>query len=142
MDASPVEETSGSENDPTVDQESLEKIRELLSHRNEKMGFECSLERKLARKERRRKQARSKGIRKQPPTYNNQTEYLYQIGAIDCVKEYKEWKTSLGLIQKQNENKKRSKPKRACNIAKSLDEKQGKHEDKINEKPTTKLEHK
>ena len=67
---------------------------------------------------------------------------MYQIGAIDCVKEYKEWKTSLGLIQKQTENKKRSKPKRACNIAKSLDEKQGKQEDKTNKKPTTKLERK
>ena len=94
LDASPVEETSGSENDPTVDQENLEKVRELLSHRNERMEFECSQERRLARKERRRKQARSKGIRKQPPVYKNQTEYLYQIGAINCVKEYKEWKTS------------------------------------------------
>ena len=67
---------------------------------------------------------------------------MYQIGAIDCIKEYKEWKTSLGFIQKQNENKKRSKTKRACNIAKSINEKQGKIEDKAKEKPTTKLEHK
>ena len=67
---------------------------------------------------------------------------MYQIGAIDCVKEYKEWKTSLALIHKQNENKKRSKPKRACNIARNLDEKQGKQEHNINEKPTTKLERK
>ena len=125
---------------PTVDQENLEKIRELLRHRNEKMEFECSLEKKLARKERRRRQARSKGIRKQPPVYKDQTEYLYQIGAIDCVKEYKKWKTSLGLIQKHNENKKRSKPKRACNIAKYIDEKQGKTEDKAKENPITKLE--
>ena len=46
------------------------------------------------------------------------------------------------MIQKQKENKKRSKPKRASNIAKSIDEKQGKTEEKANEKPTTKLEHK
>ena len=118
-----MEDSSGSENDPIVDQENLEKVRELLSHRNGHIQFECSLERELARRERRKKQARSKGIRKQPPVYKDQREYLYQIGAIDCVKEYKEWKTSLGLIQKQNENKKRSKPKRACNISRSLDKK-------------------
>ena len=70
-------------------------------------------------------------------------EYLYQIGAIYCIKEYKkEWKTSLGLIQKQKENKQRSKPKRASNIAKAIHEKQGKFEDNANEKPTTKLERK
>ena len=73
LDASPVEDSSGSENDPIIDQENLEKVRELLSHRNEKMEFECSLERKLARKERRRRQARSKGIRKQPPVYRDRT---------------------------------------------------------------------
>ena len=100
LDASPVEDSSSSDNDPTVDQENLEKIKELLSHRNDEMGFECSRERKLARKERRRKQASTKGIKIQPPVYKDQTEYLYQIGAIDCIKEYKEWKTSLGLIQK------------------------------------------
>ena len=69
-------------------------------------------------------------------------EYLYQIGAIDCIKEYKEWKTSLGLIKKQKENKKRSKPKWASSIAKAKDEKQGKTEDMSNEKPATKLERK
>ena len=69
-------------------------------------------------------------------------EYLYQIGAIDCIKEYKEWKTSLGLIQKQKETKKRSKPKRANHIAKSLDEKQGKTLNTPNETSTTKLERK
>ena len=90
LDASPVEDISGSENDPIADQENLEKTKELLSHRKEEMGFECSRERKLARKERRRKQARSKGIKKQPPVYRDQTEYLYQIGAIDCIKEYKQ----------------------------------------------------
>ena len=70
------------------------------------MQIECSRERRLARKGRIRKQARSKGIKKQPPIYKDQIEYLYNIGAIDCIKEYKEWKTSLGLIQKQKENKK------------------------------------
>ena len=126
LDASPVEDVSGSDSDPIVDQEDLEKIRELLSHRTSEMGLECSRERRLARKERRRKQARSKGIKKQPPVYRDQTKYLYNIGAIDYIKEYKEWKKSLGLIQKQKENKKRSKPKRASNIAKYIDEKQGK----------------
>ena len=53
--ASLVEDMFGNENDPTIDQENLEKVRELLSHRNEKMEFECSQERRLARKERRRK---------------------------------------------------------------------------------------
>ena len=65
---------------------------------------------------------------------------MHQIGAIDCIKEYKEWKTSLGLIQKQKETKKRTKPKKANQIAKSLDEKQGKTLDFANEPPTTKLE--
>ena len=39
LDASLVEDISGSDSDPTVDQENLEKIRELLSHRNDEMGF-------------------------------------------------------------------------------------------------------
>ena len=65
---------------------------------------------------------------------------MYQIGAIDCIKEYKEWKTNLVLILKQKETKKRSKPKRASNIAKSIDEKQGKIVDTANETPKTKLE--
>ena len=120
----------------------LEKIRDLLSHRKDEMGFECSTERKLAQKECKRKQARSKGIKKQSPVYRDQIEYLYQIGAIDCIKKYKEWKTSLRLIQKQKETKKRSKPKRASNIAKSIDEKQGTIVDTANEDSTTKLEHK
>ena len=74
LDASPVEDISCSESDPIVDQENLEKIRDLLSHRNDEMGFECSRERKLARKERRRKQARSKGSKKKPPIYRDQME--------------------------------------------------------------------
>ena len=51
LDASLVENISCNEEDPIVDQGNLEKIRELLSHRKEEMGFECSKERKLARKE-------------------------------------------------------------------------------------------
>ena len=43
------------------------------------------------------------------------------------------------MIQKQKETKKRSKPKRASNIAKSIDEKQGKTLNTTNETPTTKL---
>ena len=84
----------------------------LLSHRNDEMGLECSQERRLARRERRRKQTRSKGIRKQQPLYKDQTEYLYNIGAIDCIKEYKEWKTSLGLIQKLKGKQKEIKTKK------------------------------
>ena len=85
-----VEDLSCGENDPIVDLENLEKIKELLSHRKDEIGFECSRERKLARKERRRKQARSKRIKKQPLVYRDQTKYLYQIGTIDYIKEYKE----------------------------------------------------
>ena len=64
LDASLTKDISSSENNPIVYQENLEKIRELLSHVNDEVGFECSQERKLARKEQRRKQARSKGIKK------------------------------------------------------------------------------
>ena len=106
LDASSIEELSYNDNDPIVDQENLKKIKELLSHRKREFGIEYSRERKLVRKEQRIKQAQSKGIKKQPPVYRDQTEYLYQIGAVDCIKEYKDWKTSLGLIQKQKETKK------------------------------------
>ena len=58
------------------------------------------------------------------------------------MKEHKAWKASLATIQKQNENKKRSKPKRAGNLAKALDEKQGKTLNSENEPHTTKLERK
>ena len=44
-----VEDLSCSKNDPIVDPENLEKIRELLSHRKDEIGFECSRERELAR---------------------------------------------------------------------------------------------
>ena len=55
LDASSIEELSCSDKDPIVDPENLEKIKELLSHRKEEFGLECSRERKLARKERRKK---------------------------------------------------------------------------------------
>ena len=42
---------------PIVNHENIEKINELLSHRKSELGIECSRERKLARKERREKQA-------------------------------------------------------------------------------------
>ena len=45
-------------------------------------------------------------------------------------------------MQKQKETKKRSKPKRDSNIAKSIDEKQGTTMDIANETSTTKLERK
>ena len=44
------------------------------------------------------------------------------------------------MIQKQKETKKRSKPKREDQIAKSFDEKQGKNLNSENEPPITKLQ--
>ena len=57
LDVSSIQELSCSENDPIVDLENMEKIKDLLSHRKSEFEFECSRERKLARKERREKQA-------------------------------------------------------------------------------------
>ena len=49
LDASSIEELSYSDNDPIVDQENIEEIKELLIHRMSEFGFKCSRERKLAK---------------------------------------------------------------------------------------------
>ena len=72
LDASSIENLSYSDNAPIVDLENLEKIKELLSHRKDKLGLECSRKRRLARKEQGKKQAWSKGIKNQPPVYRDQ----------------------------------------------------------------------
>ena len=92
-----------SELDMDVDEENLNKIRELLGHRNTEqraiLDMKSTLERQKARRKRREKQARSKGIPRTPPQIKGKNEYLHMVGAVDCIKDYNEWKTSFGLIQ-------------------------------------------
>ena len=79
------------------------------------------------------------GYKKQHPIYKNKNDF-HKIGATYCIKDYKEWKTTLGIIQKTNELKVRNKPKRDSNIARSLDEKQGENANQEKEILKTKLE--
>ena len=55
MDITLSKETSCNEKDPWVDEEIMDKIKDLLSHRNGELGIECSKERKKAQKERQEK---------------------------------------------------------------------------------------
>ena len=77
------------------------------------------------------KQARSKGIKRPQPIFKGKNDYLHFVGAIDCIKDYNEWKTSFGLIQELRDSKKdgeippktkRNKPQKPQAIAKTIDE--------------------
>ena len=112
------------DDDPWVHETELEKVRILLKHR-ETMAFQESKPKGRTREERRKRQARSKGIKRPPPMLKGKNDYLYMVGAVDCIKAYNEWKTSFGLIQELKESKQkpqRNKPKKARTIAKQRDE--------------------
>ena len=76
----------------------MDKIRKLLRHKEGEFGNESSTDKRRLRRKRREKQAHSKGIKRQPPSYKNENKYLHMIGAIDCIKEHNEWKNRLGII--------------------------------------------
>ena len=74
------------------------------------------------------KQAKSKGVKRPPLIFKGKNAYLQFVGAIDCIKDYNEWKTSFGLIQELKESEtegknktKQNKPLKPQTIAKTID---------------------
>lgn len=140
-----LDSTDNEEVDPIVPKSELEKIRILLRHREPQAGENAdeTLKQKQARQKR---QAKSKGVKNPPPEIKGKNKYLHMVGAIDCIKQYDDWKTTLGLIQSwtqpKPQPKQRTKPVKAWSLAQKMDEaKQAENE--TSQKPKmTKLERK
>ena len=116
--------------DDMVPETELEKVRLLLREREAieleftPPQFQCI--RREQRENRKQKQAKSKG-RKRMPEFSNQTEFLFHIGATDCIKAHKKWKTTINSIHTKNEqtnetttNSRRGKKKTARALALSI----------------------
>ena len=82
-----------SDGDDIVSEEDLERVRALLLHRLEWISE--TQRRKREREERRKRTARSKGVKK-PPTFEGKTEYLLHVEAYDLAKSEHSWKQGLG----------------------------------------------
>ena len=101
-----IDESSLERDDDIVPETELEKVRLLLQEREPieleftPLQFQCI--RREQRENRKRKQAKSKG-RKRMPEFSNQTEFLLHIGATDCIKAHKKWKTTINSIHTKNE---------------------------------------
>ena len=126
-------EIDSSEEDFIVPESDLEKVRMLLKGRGEvemeiprdttKCKF-CKSHRKFRKQEIRerkeREQKENKNIDAEhfvPPKFFNKNEYMYYVGAKDCVKEEVKWRYGFQLVQevmgKTGENPKKKKKSRA-----------------------------
>ena len=132
--------------DPIILESELDKIRILLRQR-EPQTKELETETIKRKRARRKRQAKSRGVKNPPPEIKGKNEYLHMVGAIDCIKQYNEWKTTLGLIQsctepQPNPKKPRQKPVKARSLARKLDEQKQKETDQPSKEKLTKVKRK
>ena len=90
---------SKNEEDCVVSEAHLQQVQELLCHRTADKLLHTTQPTK-SRENQRAKQAKSKGVKRPPPILKGKNNYLHFVGAIDCIKAYKNWKMSFVGVER------------------------------------------